>query len=1272
MKYIFYIVYALLYIGISTAQASIIEEIKINGSDVTATSYMGSRGLDVNCISGCSGSGGGGTVAQGAPNTAANAWPFYLTDTLNSLSKLFDLDTSGVTHEYNLGVTIRLPGSGGSVVGGTSSNPLRIDPTGSTTQPISGTVAVSNFPGTQTVSGTVTANAGTGTFTVDASGHTVPVSGTFWQTTQPVSGTLTVLQGTSPWVTSGGGGGGGDVNLFDNAGNPINSTGTSLNVDVTNTVPVTGTFWQATQPVSGTVTANAGTNLNTSSLNLEATQSGFKSANHTDLGAINTTLGTPFQSGGSIGNTAFTANAGTNLNTSALALDASVGTTNTRLSTINTTLGSPFQAGGSIGNTSFVANAGTNLNTSLLALDTSVNGVLLAQGSTTSGQTGPLNQTATTTAAPTYTTAKTNPLSTDTSGNLRVSLKDSPANTNKFLVTADPVTFASPQHVINDANTAVIGHVIADSGSTTAVTGNVTVVQPTGSNLHVAVDSMPTTTVTGTVAATQSGTWTVQPGNTANTTAWKVDGSSVTQPVSGTVTANAGTNLNTSSLNLETTQSGFKSANHTDLGAINTTLGTPFQAGGSVANTSFGATQATAANLNATVVGPSGVALAKDSSLSTINTTLGSPFQAGGSIGNTSFIGTLSDTTQSSSRTTDGNVDFECTNLNAMRFFVTVTTGQQCGFYAKAASAGVFSPALFFDEQQLVSNGQIDGSGFSTSGFYDVSCGGYKTVEFQCTGATALHPITFDFRANPSASSNVNVMGGYIQQVADITGAISLPTNAAQETGGNLASIVTHEASIDTKVATATLQTSGNSSLSTIATNTGTIATNTTGVSTSALQTTANTKLDTIATDVVATQVAQASTTSGQNGNLVQMATITAHPTHVTTKTNALSGDVNGNLRVTLADSTMPTTPVTGTFFQATQPVSGTFFQTTQPVSIASLPALTAGSAVIGHVITDTGSVTNATLSAETTKVIGTVNVAASQAIGLAAGSAVIGHVINDASSAVIGHVIVDTAPTTAVTGTFFQATQPVSIATAPVLVAGSAIIGKVGIDQTTPGTTNLVALAANQTVNVAQINGVTPLMGNGVTGTGSQRVTIASDNTAFSVNDVPPALTKGTQGSTGFSVQELKDAGRTQFRFYATAVASGTTTTETIFTLTKSSGTAATATATTFTPTSGKKWRITSIEGASRGNATATAQVTTFNVRVNTAGACIVSSTPIIYSFRTATPATALAYDRFAIQGMEGDEITGDGTLQWCLTANSVFTTNAPTWDVLITGYEY
>lgn len=79
--------------------------------------------------------------------------------------------------------------------------------------------------------------------------------------------------------------------------------------------------------------------------------------------------------------------------------------------------------------------------------------------------------------------------------------------------------------------------------------------------------------------------------------------------------------------------------------------------------------------------------------------------------------------------------------------------------------------------------------------------------------------------------------------------------------------------------------------------------------------------------------------------------------------------------------------------------------------------------------------------------------------------------------------VSIATMPSTPVTGTFWQATQPVSftqpalvagaavigavtqsgtwnvgsITTLPALVAGAALIGKVGIDQTTPGTTNAV-----------------------------------------------------------------------------------------------------------------------------------------------------------------------------------------------------------------------
>lgn len=47
-------------------------------------------------------------------------------------------------------------------------------------------------------------------------------------------------------------------------------------------------------------------------------------------------------------------------------------------------------------------------------------------------------------------------------------------------------------------------------------------------------------------------------------------------------------------------------------------------------------------------------------------------------------------------------------------------------------------------------------------------------------------------------------------------------------------------------------------------------------------------------------------------------------------------------------------------------------------------------------------------------------------------------------------------------------------------------------------GSNQIGHLEANQSSNVAQINGVTPLMGNGASGTGAQRVTIANDSTGI------------------------------------------------------------------------------------------------------------------------------------------------------------------------------
>lgn len=476
-----------------------------------------------------------------------------------------------------------------------------------------------------------------------------------------------------------------------------------------------------------------------------------------------------------------------------------------------------------------------------------------------------------------------------------------------------------------------------------------------------------------------------------------------------------------------------------------------------------------------------------------------------------------------------------------------------------------------------------------------------------------------------------------------------------------------------------------------------------------------NTSALALDTSVNGLLLGQNSTTTNQTGPMVQGATTTNAPTYSTAKTNPLSLDTSGLLRVSLKDTPANTNK---------------FLVTADAITFASAQHVIndASSAVIGHVIVDTApstAVTNAgTFAVQATVAAGATNIAKAEDVASA-----------DADVGVPAMAIRKATPAnTSSTDGDYEMLQmsagrlwaSATIDTA--LPAGTNVIGKVSIDQTTPGTTNLVALAANQSVNNAQINGVTPLMGNGTTGTGSQRVTIASDNTAFSVNATlsaettkvigtvnqgtspwvanvsqfggtnistgtgaggsgiprvtvsndsniivtPPTLTKGTQGSTGFSTQDLKDAGRTQVNYYATNVAAGLTTVETAITLTKSSGTAATSTGTSFVITSGKKYRITNIIFATRGNAVATIQSTIFNFRINTGGAVTTSSTPILMSVRSASPATASAYDRYILEIPDGFEITGDGTLQFGVTAVATYVTTGPTWDVSIMGYEY
>lgn len=122
-----------------------------------------------------------------------------------------------------------------TVQGIASMTALKVDGSG-VTQPVSGTVGISG---------------------------SVAVTGTFWQATQPISGTVTANIGTSGSLALDATltGGTQKTKLVDSGGTNVAtvSAGGALKVDGSAvTQPVSGTFWQATQPISGTVIANPG------------------------------------------------------------------------------------------------------------------------------------------------------------------------------------------------------------------------------------------------------------------------------------------------------------------------------------------------------------------------------------------------------------------------------------------------------------------------------------------------------------------------------------------------------------------------------------------------------------------------------------------------------------------------------------------------------------------------------------------------------------------------------------------------------------------------------------------------------------------------------------------------------------------------------------------------------------------------------------------------------------------------------------------------------
>lgn len=146
-------------------------------------------------------------------------------------------------------------------------------------------------------------------------------------------------------------------------------------------------------------------------------------------------------------------------------------------------------------------------------------------------------------------------------------------------------------------------------------------------------------------------------------------------------------------------------------------------------------------------------------------------------------------------------------------------------------------------------------------------------------------------------------------------------------------------------------------------------------------------------------------------------------------------------------------------------------------------------------------------------------------------------------------------------------------------LTAGTALAGKVGIDQTTVGTTNGVSLA--------QVGANTVLTGNGVSGTGSQRVNIASDNTAFAVNAVTQNNVVGQPHiCTNHAFKHITTATDTQIvaqnstnNIYVCNYSLSANGTQTVFLEKATSGTCATLTQID------QAWYLTQFSGKSGGN---------------------------------------------------------------------------------------
>jgi hypothetical protein len=407
------------------------------------------------------------------------------------------------------------------------------------TQAVSGTVAVSNHPTSIQVSNLPTTQPVSGTVTVSNQPTSIQVSN--FPTTQAVSGTVAINNHPTSIEVS-------NLPATQAVSGTVAVSNQPTSIEVSNlptTQPVSGSVTVSnlptTQAISGTITANAGSNLNTSALALESGG---------NLAAIATALAGTVDVAGAVTVSNFpgsfdvsnfpatqavsgtiTANAGTNLNTSALALESGGNLATIATNTVAGTAitGATIPTGG-VGRIGWLSAIWQQVSTKLPALSSGrvpVEVAALPTGSNSIGSVSVSNFPATqpvsgTITANAGTNLNTSALALESGGNL-ATISANTAPGTKITAATIPAGGSGPIGWLS----AIWADVVGIAGKLPALSGGKIPVEVAGA------------TVTGTVAVSN------QP------TSIQVSNFPATQPVSGTVTANAGTNLNTSLLALE-------------------------------------------------------------------------------------------------------------------------------------------------------------------------------------------------------------------------------------------------------------------------------------------------------------------------------------------------------------------------------------------------------------------------------------------------------------------------------------------------------------------------------------------------------------------------------------------------------------------------------------------------------------------------------------------------------------------------------------------------